>query len=290
MSKIKKDRSLQLRMVSVLVAIGILTIGFASVVGFLIDSIIAAVVIVGILLGLQYYFSDRLALRSVNAKKVNAEDYPELDALVTRISQQADIAKPDIAVSKSNVPNAFATGRSKSSAVVCVTEGLLKELDTDELESVIAHEIAHIKNRDVAVMTISSFVVILSGMILRYSIYMNPNNNNAKGYVMFLFVSIITYVVGYLLIRLLSRYREHVADRNAANLTGKPLALVSALQKINSSVDNTPEKDLREISSANALMISPVGKSKVKQLMSTHPKTEKRIENLKEIAQDLENQ
>jgi heat shock protein HtpX len=289
MSQIKKDRVLQLRMVFVMFMLSALGILFASTIGYIIDSIIFAVVLVSIFAVLQFAFGKKIAMRSMGANKVENDEYPELHSMVNNISQQANIPKPEVAVADTELPNAFAAGRSQDSSVVCVTTGLIKKLDDEELESVIAHEVAHIKNRDVIVMTVAGLITMLSGIVIRYGVYFTLGGRDARGFVAYLgilFVSILTYIVGYILIRALSRYREFAADRGSAQLTGNPTALAEALRKIDSSIENTPDEDLRNAEGASALMISPV-KSKISSLLSTHPSTEKRIKKLNDISKDM---
>jgi heat shock protein HtpX len=291
MSQIKTDRNLQFRMIFVMLMLSILGIGFASIIGYIINSVIFAIVLVSIFVIIQFAFSKKIALKSMGAQKVDNSQYPNLHSMVNNVSQQANIPKPEVAVAETSMPNAFAAGRSQEKSVVCVTTGLMEKLDEEELESVIAHEVAHIKNRDVIVMTVAGFITMLSGIIIRYGIYFTMGGRDARGmaaYLGILVVSIFTYIIGYILIRALSRYREYAADRGSAQLTGNPTALAEALRKIDESMDNTPDEDLRNAGSTSALMISPV-KSKISSLLSTHPDTQKRINKLTEISKDMNN-
>jgi heat shock protein HtpX len=237
----------------------------------------------------QYFYSDKLALRSMNAKVVSESEYPALHASVTRLSQQVDLPKPRVAVADTDVPNAFAAGRNQGNAVVCVTTGLLDTLDQDELDGVIAHELAHIEHRDVAVMTIASFFSTIAFMIVRWGwLFGGGRNRNSAPIWVAILVSLVVWVVSFFLIRALSRYREYAADRGAAAITGRPSALASALMKISGNMDRVPEEDLREQSEMNAFFIIPTGKGLISRLARTHPPTEKRIEQLRELERRAE--
>ena len=238
----------------------------------------------------QYYFSDRIALYGMGAKEVSREEYPELHAAVQRLSQQADLPMPTVAVADTNVPNAFATGRNRKNATVCVTRGLMGMLDQDELDGVIAHELAHIKNRDVLVITVASFLSSLAFLIVRWGAFFGGgrNRNGGGGIVVAILVSLVVWIVSFLLIRLLSRYREYAADRGGAAITGKPSALASALMKISGRMDKIPTQDAREQSEMNAFFIIPIKKGFVGSLFRTHPSTENRIERLRALERDLE--
>jgi heat shock protein HtpX len=286
----KADWGLRGRMALTMFLLVALYVGFLGVL-LLTDA--STVLIVGVmslfLLG-QFFFSDRLALYSMNARRVDEQEYPELHAAVQRLSQQADIPKPDVAVSQSRAPNAFATGRSRKSSVVCVTEGLLRTLDKDELEGVIAHELAHVKHRDVAVMTIASFLSTVAFLVVRWG-WLFMGNNRREGALPALAaiaISLVVWVVSYFLIRALSRYREYAADRGAAIITGQPSALASALTKIADGMEKVPEEDLRDQAEMNAFFILPVKSGFVGKLASTHPPTERRIDRLQDMAAEME--
>ncbi|MFC5368090.1 zinc metalloprotease HtpX [Salinirubrum litoreum] len=238
----------------------------------------------------QFFFSDKLALYSMGAKEVSEEEYPELHAMVGRLSQQADLPKPKVAVADSRVPNAFATGRSQKSSAVCVTTGLLRTLDRDELEGVIAHELAHVKNRDVAVMTIASFLSTIAFMIVRWGWLFGGgrNRNGGGGVIVAIGVSLVVWVVSFLLIRALSRYREYAADRGGATITGKPSALASALLTIDGRMDKVPKEDMREQAEMNAFFVIPIRSGFIGKIASTHPSTEKRVERLRELEREME--
>ncbi|MEF8867020.1 MAG: zinc metalloprotease HtpX [Haloarculaceae archaeon] len=242
-------------------------------------------------LGAQFLFSDKLALWSMGAKEVSEEEYPELHAMVSRLAQQADLPKPKIAVADSRVPNAFATGKSPSSSAVAVTTGILRTLDHDELEGVLAHELAHIKNRDVMVMTIASFLSTIAFVIVRWGWLFGggrERGGNQAPVIVAILASLAVWIVSFLLIRALSRYREFSADRGGAVITGKPSALASALLKISGRMYNVPKEDLRDQAEMNAFFIIPIKSGVVGRLFSTHPSTEKRVERLRELERELE--
>ncbi len=247
---------------------------------------VALVFIAGFSL-VQYFYSDKLALRSMGASRVDESEYPQLHQQISRLSQQADLPKPDVAVADSQVPNAFATGRNQENAVVCVTTELLRTLDEEELEGVLAHELSHIKNRDVMVMTIASFLSTVAFMVVRYGAFFGGGRNRQGGIVVAIVASLIVWVLSFLLIRALSRYREYAADRGAAQITGNPSALASALLTISGKMDRVPKDDLREQSEMNAFFIIPISSGIIGRLFRTHPSTEKRVERLQELQSEL---
>jgi len=245
----------------------------------------------GAFLFAQYFFSDRIALYSMGAGEVDEQEYPELHATIGRLAQQADIPKPTVAVADSRVPNAFATGRSPSKATVAVTSGIIDTLDSEELEGVLAHELAHVKNRDVMVMTIASFLSSIAFLVVRWGWLFGggggEGNEQVPVYVAIV-ASLVVWVVSFFLIRTLSRYREYAADRGGAIITGRPSALASALMKIDGRMDKVPDDDLREQSEMNAFFIIPINTGVIGRLFSTHPTTENRIERLREMQRELE--
>jgi len=265
---------------------------FVVILGVYFDNILLMVVLMGAFSLGQYFFSDRLTLWSMGAHEVSESEYPQLHATISRLSQQADLPKPKVAVADSRVPNAFATGRSQKNAAVCVTTGIVRTLDQDELEGVLAHELAHVKNRDMMVMTIASFLSTIAFIVVRWGWLFggggrNRDSNQAPVFVAIL-VSLVVWVVSFLLIRALSRYREYAADRGGATISGKPAALASALLKISGQMDRVPEEDMREQANMNAFFIIPIKGGVISQLFSTHPSTEKRVERLRELERQME--
>jgi heat shock protein HtpX len=238
----------------------------------------------------QFFFSDKLALYSMGAKEVSPDEYPELHRMVERLSQQADLPKPKVAVADSRVPNAFATGRSQKNSAVCVTTGIMNTLDRDELEGVVAHELAHIKNRDVMVMTIASFLSTIAFMVVRWGAFFGGGGRDRQGggVIVAIVASLVVWIVSFLLIRALSRYREFAADRGGASITGDPGALASALMKIDGRMSNVPKGDLREQAEMNAFFIIPIRSGFIGKLASTHPSTEKRVERLRDLSREME--
>ncbi|GAB3032754.1 zinc metalloprotease HtpX [Natronobiforma cellulositropha] len=269
-----------------------LTIGFGGGT----SSLLLVATLLGAFSLVQFFFSDRLTLWSMGAKEASPQEYPELHAAVERLSQQADLPKPTVAVVDSKVPNAFATGRSPKNAAVAVTTGLLVTLDREELDGVLAHELAHVKNRDVAVMTIASFLSTIAFLIVRFGgqmmFYTGGGNRGggkgAAGILVAILVSLLVWIISYILIRALSRYREFAADRGAAAITGQPAALASALLKISGEMEKVPSDDLREEAEMNAFFIIPIRSGIVGRLFSTHPSTDRRIEQLRTLEREME--
>jgi heat shock protein HtpX len=252
------------------------------------------VIVVGIAL-FQYFTSDKLALAASGAKIVDRDQAPELHAMIERLCAMADLPKPRIAIIDTDVPNAFATGRSPKHAAVAVTRGLWQRLEPQEIEGVLAHELSHIGNRDVLIMTVASFFAMLAGLLTRFGIYggmfgggRGRDNNSVPVWLIVLVVSLVTYFLSQLLILAISRYREFAADRGSALITGAPEHLMSALQKISSDMFRIPQKDLREVESMNAFFIIPASvKGSMSQLFMTHPPLEKRLAALAEIAREM---
>ena len=290
--KWKADWGLRSRMLLTMALLALLYVGFIVALSLARVSLVVIVVFMGILSLGQLFFSDKLALRSMGAKKVDEQAYPDLHDKVSRLSQQADLPKPTIAVADSQVPNAFATGRSKSSSTVAVTTGLLRTLDDEELEGVLAHELAHIKNRDVMVMTIASFLSTIAFFVVRWGwLFAGGRDRGGQGgapVIVAIMISLVVWIVSFILIRTLSRYREYSADRGGAIITGRPSALASALMKISGRMDQVPTEDLRDQAEMNAFFIVPITKGFIGNLFRTHPATERRIERLQEMEREME--
>ena len=282
------DWGLRARMALTMFLLFGLYVVFVGVLTAYFETLLIPVVLLGSFSLVQYFLSDRLALRSMGARRVDPDEYPQLHDRVGRLAQQADLPEPDVAVADSRTPNAFATGRSPDSAVVCLTTGLLDALDDEELGGVIAHELAHVKNRDVAVMTVASFLSTVAFIIVRFGWLFGGRNRNGAPVIVAILISLLVWVVSFVLIRALSRYREFAADRGAATITGRPSALASALVTISGRMDRVPEEDLREQAEMNAFFIIPVSKGFVGRLARTHPPTEKRIEKLRELEREME--
>jgi len=256
------------------------------------------VIVIGIAV-VQYWTSDKIALAASGAKIVSAEEAPELHAMVERLCAMASLPKPRIAVIDTSVPNAFATGRNPKHAAVAVTTGLWRRLEPQEVEGVLAHELSHIANRDVLVMTVASFFAMLAALITRWGFYIGMfggfgggrRDNNSHGVPVWLIifaVSVITYAISFILIRMISRYREYAADRGSALITGAPENLMSALQKIASGITQIPQQDLREVAGMNAFFIVPTNwRQQMGELFMDHPPLEKRLAALAAIARHM---
>ena len=286
----KADWGLRTRMVLTMLLLGALYVVFIGALAYFGVGLLGIVVVMGLFSIGQFFFSDKLALYSMGASEVSEQEYPQLHGTIGRLSQQADLPKPTVAVADTRVPNAFAAGRSRKSATVCVTKGLLQTLDDEELEAVVAHELAHVKNRDVMVMTIASFLSTLAFIVVRWGwLFGGGRNRNGGGQVIVAIgVSFVVWVVSFLLIRALSRYREYAADRGAASITGKPGALASALLAIDGRMDRVPKEDLRDQAEMNAFFVIPIRSGFIGRIASTHPPTEKRVERLRELERSLE--
>lgn len=270
--------------------LGALYVAFGAVLIQYTGLVVGAVIVVGMAWG-QWYFSDRLALRAIGGKEVAPEQAPELHAMIDRLVILADMPKPRVAVAVTDMPNAFATGRSPRHAVVCVTTGIMQRLDADELEGVLAHELAHVANRDVSVMTVASSLGLLAGYITRWGMYFGGgrrDNNGSLPMIVVWIASIAVYFISFLLTRALSRYRELSADRCGAFLTGRPSALASALVKISGEIARIPNRDLREAGGLNAFFIAPaISSASLGALTSTHPPLQQRIDQLAQVASEL---
>ncbi|MEU7425393.1 zinc metalloprotease HtpX [Streptomyces sp. NPDC040750] len=294
-SRFRSDRRLTVRMGLTLFLLGLLYVGFVAALIVLLKSWLLVVVLIGAMFVAQFWFSDRIAMFAMHGRVVEREEYPQLHAVVDRLCAIADMPKPVVAVSTMDMPNAFATGRNPDHAVVCVTTGLLRRLEPAELEGVLAHELSHVAHKDVAVITIASFLGVIAGLIVRFAFYSQVfgggrrDQNTAAVLAVVLGVSAAVYALSFLLIRALSRYRELAADRAAAHLTGRPSALASALTKVSGDIARIPTKDLRTAQAFNAFYFTPAtGKEPgIERFFSTHPTLEQRLDQLGRISTEL---
>jgi heat shock protein HtpX len=251
------------------------------------------IVLLAVGMGLiQYFFSDKMVLWSTGAKIIEEDEHPELHRIIEKLCQEADLPKPKIAIMQSPVPNAFATGRSPKHAVVACTDSILRLLNKDELEAVLAHELSHVKNRDILTMTLASFIAMIASMIMQSfffsALFGGNNRENGGGWIVIWIVSIIVYALSTLLILALSRFREFAADRGSALITRNPQALISALNKISGRIDAVPAEAKAKVEGANAFFIIPaLSGNTIMELFSTHPPLEKRIANLEKIEVEL---
>jgi heat shock protein HtpX len=272
--------------------LGLLYVAFAGVIVAAGAGVAIMVVVIGGLMAAQFFFSDKLALHAMGAKEVGPDEAPGLHAMIERLCIQADLPKPRIAVADTRMPNAFAMGRSQKSAVVCATTGIMETLQPHELEGVMAHELAHVKNRDVLIMTVASFFASIAAMITQFGFFFgggHSDNDDGPGFLVVILVSMVVYVISFFLMLALSRYREFTADRTAALITGRPSALASALMQISGQMQRVPQEDLREAQGMNAFFIVPAGaKASIANLFSTHPPMEARIEALNRIEAQLQ--
>src|SRR5918992_3101774 len=258
--------------------LGLLYVVFAVVLFEVLNAgLLLMVVIVGGVALLQYFTADKLALAASGAKVVERDEAPELHAMVERLCALADLPKPRIAVIDTEIPNAFATGRNPKNSAVAVTTGLWRRLEPQEIEGVLAHQLSHIANRDVLIMTLAGFFAMVAGLLARWGAFFGGGDSNRGGVPVWLIVvvvSIVTYFLSYILIRTISRYREYTADRGAALITGAPEHLMSALQKISGEMSRIPQRDLRQVEPLNAFFIIPTNlKSSFGELFLTHPPT-----------------
>ena len=287
-----KDTGLQLRMVTVLFLLGAL---YVVLVGALLaagtNAGLVAIIAIG-LAAFQLFGSDKLALRAMGAREVSPQEAPELHAMIERLCVQADLPKPKVAVADTPMPNAFALGRSPKNATVCATTGIMQLLSPAELEGVMAHELSHIANRDVMVMTLAGFFATIAAYIVQFGMFFgggHGDDDDNPSFIVVFFVSLAVYVISFFLMQALSRYREYAADRGAAIVTGRPSALASALVKIDSGMAMIPKRDLRASGELAAFYIFPPGAGqKLGALFSTHPPMEKRIAALGRLEAQLQ--
>ncbi|HEV2797453.1 MAG TPA: zinc metalloprotease HtpX [Nocardioides sp.] len=292
-SRFIKDTGLTARMTLTMFLLGALFVGLVVGIIYAVGPSYAPVVAV-IAIGMAFYqwwSSDKVAMRAMRAREVTPEEAPELHGMIDRLCALADMPKPRVGISDMAVPNAFATGRSPDRSVVCVTTGILQTLDAEELEAVLAHELSHVAHRDVLVMTVASSAGIAAGLLMRFAQFggmgRSRNNSALPAVLVALLVSLLVYAVSFLLLRLLSRYRELSADRAGAYLTLKPAALATALQKISGEAAAIPQRDLRAGNPASALCIVPALSGGVSGLMATHPPLQQRLEQLARIQAEL---
>jgi len=277
-------------MLLTLFLLGLLYVAFVGVLVAAGAGAITIVVVMGALSLAQLLLSDKLALSAMGAKQVSPEEAPGLHAMIERLCIQADLPKPKIAVADTHVPNAFALGRSQKSATVCATTGIMRVLSPSELEGVMAHELAHVKHRDVLIMTIASFFASIAAMMMQFGfLFGGGDDDENPSFLVILLVSFLVYIVSFFLMMALSRYREFAADRGAAVVTGRPSALSSALVKISGAMQAVPTHDLREAERMNAFFIVPASvKGSLRTIFSTHPPMEKRIERLQKLESQLQ--
>jgi len=284
-------------MVSVTFLLGALYVAFFVVLWQIVNVGIGfALIFAGGLAIFQWYTSDKVALLASGAKVVTPEQEPRLHEMVDRLCAMADLPKPRVAVIDTEMPNAFATGRTPKHSAVAVTRGLMERLEPREVEGVLAHELSHIGNRDVTIMTVASFFAMLAAILTRIGLYSGmfgggrnrDSGGGAPVWLILLLVSMVTYVLSWVLMMAISRYREYAADRGAALITGAPENLMSALQKIASRMVQIPQRDLREVERMNAFFIVPTNvKARAAELFMTHPPLEKRLAALSEIAREM---
>jgi heat shock protein HtpX len=287
----ERDPGLQARMLLTLFLLGALYVVFAGALFAAGANGVMILLVCGGMAAFQLLASDKLALHAMGAREVSPREAPELHAMIERLCIQADLPKPKIAVAQTNMPNAFALGRSQKSATVCATTGIMNLLSPAELEGVMAHELAHVKNRDVMIMTIASFFASIAAMILQFGFLFGggqSDDDDGPGIFFVIIISLVVYVVSFFLMMALSRYREFVADRGAALVTGRPSALASALRRISSGMDKLPQQDLRTANELSAFFIAAPSKASIAGLFATHPPMEARIARLMEYERELQ--
>jgi len=293
-SSFGRDTGLQIRMATTMFLLGLVYVVF---VGALFAAGVNAafiVIVAGGLALLQLFASDKMALAAMGARVVTPAEAPEFHAMIDRLCVQADLPKPRVAIANTRMPNAFALGRSPKSATVCATTGIMELLSPAELEGVMAHELTHVANRDVMVMTLASFFATIAAYIVQFGMFFGgggsySDDDDNLSFIAVVFISIAVYIVSFLLMQALSRYREFAADRGAAIITGRPSALSAALVKISGAMQQVPTRDLREAERMNAFFIVPTGvKSAIQTIFSTHPPMEKRIARLQQLESSLQ--
>ncbi|HEX9343578.1 MAG TPA: zinc metalloprotease HtpX [Actinomycetota bacterium] len=301
-SRYPADRGLAARMLLTMFLIGLIYVAFIAVLIAIRIPVVLVVLIAGGFLFFQYFYSDKIALFSMRAREVSPQEAPELHAIVDRLCALADMPKPRVAIADNDMPNAFATGRNQKNAVVCATTGIMRRLEPPELEAVLAHELSHVAHRDVAVMTIASFLGLLAGFVVRSAIYAGAWGGFGGGYgrrddrdntgaiiLLVVLASAIVYALSFLLTRALSRYRELSADRSGAILIGRPSLLATALTKVTGQMGRIPTRDLRAAEPLNAFFFAPALSAgfSFSSLFSTHPSLERRLEQLAKLEAEM---
>jgi heat shock protein HtpX len=291
-----RDNGLQARMLFTLFLLGLLYVVFLGVL-FAVGAGAGLIVVVAVVLLLvQLFASDKLAMATLGVKEVSPAQEPELHGMIERLCVQADLPKPRVCVMETSMPNAFAMGRSRKSTTVCATRGILDVLSPAELEGVMAHELTHVINRDVMVMTLASFFATLASFILQFGFFFGGgfgggggDDEGERDFMYVILVSLAVYAISFLLLRALSRYREFAADRGSAILTGRPSALASALIKISGTIEQVPNQDLRRAEGMSAFFIIPARKKKsLMNLFADHPPLEKRLAALSRLESQLQ--
>ncbi len=282
----KTDSGLRYRMFLTWFLLAVIYLAFLTILAALGFGYSVLIPIVAVFIFAQYYFSDKIVLMASRAKVVSESEAPELHAMIRRLTTRADLPMPRVAIMETSVPNAFATGRNPEKAVVAVTSGLMNTLNRDEVEAVLAHELSHVKNRDVRTLTIASFLSTVAFFVMRWAMFAGMFGRRSNGsFILILVVSVIVWFVSFLLIRALSRYREFSADAGSAMITGKPDSLISALNKISGRMERIGNDDKKGVEGMNAFFIIPaLSKGSILSLFSTHPPIQNRIERLQRMA------
>jgi heat shock protein HtpX len=296
-SNFGKDGGLQARMLLTMFLLGLIYVVFVGVL-FAVGAAAGFIIVIAVfMLAMQFFASDKIALATLGAKEVTPQEEPELHGIIERLCVQADLPKPRVCVMETSMPNAFAMGRSQKKATVCATTGILRMLDTHELEGVMAHELTHVINRDVMVMTLASFFATLAALIAQFALFFGGgfgggygrSNEEEEDVMIVLLVSVVVYAISFLLLQALSRYREFAADRGSAVLTGRPSALASALLKISGTMERIPSQDMRRAEGMSAFFIIPARtKKSLMNLFSDHPSLEKRLDALSRLESQLQ--